>query len=256
VGWRIKCQLAQAEFTTPQLLSYTGQDRLGRAAVVDRGRLGGVDRIGIQPGTGSMMTPEGKRSTSRSSNQQQWMMDLGLPKNPFEQAIERSVGVFLKGPDESWTKAKQQQDEQVQQAQAAYTQQAQQAQALGQPVAPFVPPQLPPLPNPFPPRPNDSEIIVATTYAKRLSKLFVDPQFSTFDAGWQQTAIDCYQRAMQALTPPPVLPKGVTISAKEDAPEAIAAAEQAAATGKAPAPPPMPQVQAAPSSMPMGAVPQ
>lgn len=102
-------------------------------------------------------------------------------------------------------------------------------QAVPQPMQPPTPPS-----NPFPPRPNDAEILVATTYAKRLSKLFVDPQFSKFDPLWQQTAIDCYNRAMQALQPPPVLPKGVVISAKAGDPATIAADEQAAATGKTP----------------------
>ncbi len=110
------------------------------------------------------------------------------------------------------------------------------------PAQPLQPPQPPP--NPFPPRPNDGEILVATTYAKRLSKLFVDPRFSDMDPLWQQPAIDCYNRAMQALTPPPVLPKGVNINAAVTDPSQIAADEQAAASGKAPAQPTAPQPQA------------
>ena len=118
-------------------------------------------------------------------------------------------------------------------------------QAAPQPMQPPIPPS-----NPFPSRANDGEIAVATAYAKRLSKLFVDPQFETFDPLWQQTAIDCYNRAMQALQPPPVLPKGVVIQAKAGDPASIAADEQAAATGKAPQPQ-APKIQttgAAPSS--------
>ncbi len=97
-----------------------------------------------------------------------------------------------------------------------------------QPLQPPVPP-----PNPFPPRPNDGEILVATTYAKRLSKL-VDPSFSAMDPLWQQPAIDCYNRAMQALTPPPVIPKGTVIQAKAGDAATLAAEEQAASTGKPP----------------------
>ncbi len=104
-------------------------------------------------------------------------------------------------------------------------------QAPAQPLQPPVPP-----PNPFPPRPNDGEILVATTYAKRLSRLFVDPRFSDMDPLWQQPAIDCYQRAMQALQPPPVIPKGVVIQDKVTDPASLAGAEQAAASGKAPQP--------------------
>lgn len=127
-GWRIKCQLAQAEFTTPQLLQFSGSEGSNETKWWTGEDMAGVDQIGIQPGTGTMMTPEGKAQYVAFLQSQQWMqpdqaaevalpgirMDLGLPENPFEQSIERAVGTWLEGPPEGWMEAKQGQDQLMQ----------------------------------------------------------------------------------------------------------------------------------------------
>jgi hypothetical protein len=268
-GWRLKCQLAQAEFTTPQLLSYTGQDNSDEPQWWTGEDMAGVDRIGIQPGTGSMMTPEGKAQYVAFLQSQQWMdpqraaqvalpgirADLGLPEDPFEAAIERGVSDFLQGPPEGWVEQQAQQQQAMQQAQAEYQQQTAPAAQLGQPVAPFVPPQMAPLHNPFPPRANDGEPMVAMVYLQRLSKLLVDPAFDKQPPPWQQTAIAAYQRAAIALQPPPVLPKGVNITEKAD-PSTVAAAEQGAISGmqkpgQAPQQPQIQQHAPAPKPVPL-----
>lgn len=144
-GWRIKCQLAQAFFSTPQLLEFSGSEGSNEAKWWTGEDFAGIDNIGIQPGTGTMMTPEGKAQYVAFLQSQNWMtpdtaaevalpgirMDLGLPENPFEQAIERAIGTWLQGPPDGWVEAKQEQD----QLMAGYQSELQQWQA-GQVVAP------------------------------------------------------------------------------------------------------------------------
>ena len=110
------------------------------------------------------------------------------------------------------------------------------------------PPVLPPLPNPFPDRPNDTKPAVALIYQKRLSKLFVDPKFmelKTKFPEWATLPEAMYMKVTQALQPPPVLPKGVVISDKVSG-GGIAQEEQAAMQGVQPAQPGQPQQPARP----------
>lgn len=257
-GWRIKCQLVQAVFKTPQLLDYTGTEGSEEPQWWTGENFAGVDRVGIQPGTGTMMTPESKAQYVAFLQQQRWLApdqaadvalpgirnDLGLPEDPYVAAIERSIDVWLQGPSPEWLQAAQQQ----QQVQQAYQQEvqafqaqpavqqhavmAQQAQAAGLPVPPGpqppAPPQLPALPNPFVPKPNDAEPAKATVVMKKLSRLFEDPDYAKQNPLWQQLPAAVYQRAVQALQPPPVLPHGVQIAMKGDA-ATVGAEEQAAA---------------------------
>jgi hypothetical protein len=74
---------------------------------------------------------------------------------------------------------------------------------MSQPL-PFTPPPSK-VPQPFKVRPNDGEPGVATVYVKRLSELFVDPQYSAQPPAWQQVVIDAYTRYQQALQPPPMV---------------------------------------------------
>lgn len=113
--------------------------------------------------------------------------------------------------------------------------------AMQQPMTPAPqPPVLPPLPNPFPDRPNDVEPAVALIYQKRLSKLFVDPKFMTFPPEWQSLPIAMYNKVTAALQPPPILPHGVSIVDKV-AGRDIGAEEQAASQGKPSPQPGQPQ---------------
>lgn len=220
-GGRIKCQLVQATFTTPMLIQYSGEEGSDQPQWWTGEDFAGVDRIGIQPGTGTMMTPEGKAQYVAFLQGQTWMspdeakevalpgirMDLGIPENVFEMAAERSCAAFLRGPTEQWLAAKKAQDEEVAGLRRAFDQEraqiGPQIAAQGVPVPEFQMPQMPPLPTPFPPRPNDVEPQVASAFAKRLSRLFMDPQFSKQPFEWQQTAVEAYTRYMQALMPPP-----------------------------------------------------
>lgn len=211
-GWRICGQIAMATFETPQLMQFSGEEGSVDPIWWTGEDLAGVDRIGVQPGTGTMQTPESKAQYIAYLQQNMWMtpetaasvalpsirMDLGIPKDPYEAAIERSVGLFLQGPpDPQWVQRKQQ-DQQV----MAQYQQA--IQPLQIQASAGVQVQIPPAPqptaaSPFPTRPNDTEPQVAEIYRKRLSKLFVDPKFSAQPPEWQGTAVEAYQRFVQTI---------------------------------------------------------
>lgn len=109
---------------------------------------------------------------------------------------------------------------------------------------PMQPPQPPMLPQPTPPpspfvdRVNESEPRVATVILKMTGKLMFDPRFAELKAkspGWAALVEQKYQAAAQALQPPPVLPKGVSIQEKVD-PSNVGEAEQNAIAGMRPPP--------------------
>lgn len=85
-------------------------------------------------------------------------------------------------------------------------------QAPQQPMQPPVPP-----PSPFTPKPNDTDPRKAMVVQKKLSAMFEMPEWMKFPPEWQALAVQAYQTAVQALQPPPVLPKGVNIDMKGDA---------------------------------------
>jgi len=142
-GWRIKCQLVQASFTIPQLMDYTGQEGSDEPTWWTGENFAGVDRVGIQPGTGTMMTPETKAQYVAFLQGQQWLppdqaadvalpgirSDLGLPQDPFVAAVERSVSNWLQGPPEGWIEANALYQQQLQAYQVQQQQMQQQAQA-------------------------------------------------------------------------------------------------------------------------------
>lgn len=208
-GWRIKCQIAQAEFTTPQLMQYSGDEGSSQPQWWTGEDMAGIDRIGIQPGTGTMMTPEGKAQYVAFLQGQQWMtpeeaakvalpgikMDLGIPENPYKEAIERAVALWLQGPTDEWMNAAKQQQQATEQADATAQQQFVAGEEVQQPA------QQTPLPTPFTPRPNDTRPDVAMIYAQRLSELFVDPQYAAQPPSWQKLVEEAYARYEAALVP-------------------------------------------------------
>ncbi len=258
-GWRIKCQLVQKDFSVPQLMQYTGSEGSDEPQWWTGENFAGVDRVGIQPGTGTMMTPESKAQYVAFLQQQQWLApdaaaevalpgirsDLGLPEDPFVAGIERSIDAWLLGPSEEWLQQSQQQAQERQAFQQQAQVASQQAAAVGQMPPVMQPPMLAPLPSPFVPKPNDAEPAKAMVVMKRLSKLFEQPEFANFPPEWQALPAQVYQAAAQALQPPPVLPKGVTITAKGDQTN-IGQEEYAAMHPQAPAPQSQSQQQAKP----------
>lgn len=183
-GGRIKCQLVQAEFKTSQLMDLAGEDESGQARWWTGEDFAGIDNIGIQPGTGTMMTAEGKAQYVAFLQSQNWMTpeqagevalpgiknDLGIPDDPIDNSIEREVGFWLQGPPK----------------------------AGADPTQPAAPPATP-----FTPRPNDNETVIATKVMKRLSKLMFDPKYTAFKQSapeWAAFVDQRYQSAAQAVT--------------------------------------------------------
>jgi hypothetical protein len=142
-GWRIEGQIFQSEFETPQLIKMSGEDASSQEQWWTGEDLGGIDDIGIEPGTGSLMTPEAKANLVAFAQEHQWLpadraadiamsgmsRDLGLPPDVVMSAIERSVRVWLKGPpNPEWVQQYQQYAQQKQvydQAQQQFQQQTQ-----------------------------------------------------------------------------------------------------------------------------------
>lgn len=159
-GWRITCQWAQSDFTTPQLVQATGDEASEDVQWWTGEDFAGIDEIGIEPGTGTMMTAEDKANYVSFLQGQNWIApdkaadigvigiarDLGLPTDSVKAAIERAVALWLKGPPQAaptappnpqtgqptqWIdtyKVWKQAQVQFQQAQAQYQQKQQQYQ--------------------------------------------------------------------------------------------------------------------------------
>lgn len=146
-GWRIQCQIAQAEFTTPQLIQFSGEDASNEEQWWTGEDFAGIDdRIGIEPGTGTFMTAEDKANYIAFMQGQGWLdaekagdigvtgiaRDLGLPTDVTVAAIERAIATWLKGPPEGWEgqwNAYSMQKQQYDQVMGAYQQEAQSFQA-------------------------------------------------------------------------------------------------------------------------------
>lgn len=207
-GWRICLQLAQAKYTVPQLIDATGEGGSDEAEWWTGEDLAGVDEVGIEPGTGSMMTPEGKANLVAYAQSMGWMpvrqaakvgltgvtRELGLPEDATEQAIEREMALWFKGPpNEEWLASAQQYQTQL----AAYNELVQAGQASGQPVTEPAP--TPPW-TPFRARPNDDEPVVAEAWREALSQAMMSPEYAAQPPEWQQVLNTRYTQARQAIT--------------------------------------------------------
>ena len=64
---------------------------------------------------------------------------------------------------------------------------------------PGAPPPIPPLFNPFDPRPNDDEPEVAAIRMRRLSRLLSQATFSKFSPNWRRLVIEEYTKARQVM---------------------------------------------------------
>ena len=94
--------------------------------------------------------------------------------------------------------------------------------------SPMMPQQPPvPPPSPFMPRANDQEPRIATLITKKFGVLMFEAEYAKQPPEWRALVDQKYQAAVKALTPPPVLPKGVNIAMQGDA-STIGAEEQAA----------------------------
>lgn len=213
-GWRIKCQIAQAEFSTPQLLKGAGSGASSEVKWFRGEDLAGVDDIGIEPGTGTLETPEGKANSAMFMQNAGWLTpdqaadvavtglsrDLGLPVDAVQEGINRAVTLWLKGPDPMWLQQIRVYNQQAQQMEQQAQAEMAQAQAVGAipiPRPPMAPPPAPPV-QPFAPKPNDSEPMVAVKWVKRLSKLMMSPEYEAQPPEWRQFLDQKYMSCRQA----------------------------------------------------------
>ena len=136
-GWRIVAQLVQAYFTTPQVMSPSGEQSSDEAEWWTGEDFAGIDDIGIASGSGTMMTAEDKANYVAFLQEQEWLSpdraaeigvggiarDIGLPRDSIEAGVERSVGLWLKGPpNDQWVPQYQQWKQAQTQYQAAQQQ--------------------------------------------------------------------------------------------------------------------------------------
>jgi len=218
--WKIKLQLAQAKLKTPQLVKAGGESTPYKARHFVGADLFGVNALALQPGTGTMMSPAEKAQYLAQGQQEQWLDkdeagalfrsamsdDLGLPKSPHEQRIDREIADWNEGPPPGWMALYQQH----QNAKQAAAQAALSSQGQPQPGADLQPPAatpaaaappaapLPPLPTPFEPTPNDEEPVVAKIRYTKLSALISSAEFKKQPKEWRTTVQDAYTAATYA----------------------------------------------------------
>lgn len=197
-GWRIIGQIVQAFYKVPQLIQFSGEGGSQQSQWWTGVDLGGVDEIGIEPGTGTTQTPEGKAQLVAYAQAQQWITpdkaakvallgvtrELGLPPDPVQNAIEREVAQWFKGPPEGWMPARPQMD------------------PMGQPVInpqTMQPMMTPPSFSPFVQRPANSEPMVAKTRMERLSEAQMSPEYTAFPPEWRALLDQEYTVMRQAL---------------------------------------------------------
>ncbi len=276
---RIKVEIAMSEFTTAQQINYVGDDGIFKQEEWSAIDFAQVGKFTIKAGTGGLVTPEQKvQNLSQLVNGQMLSIEeakdaarpafsrsLGLAPDPHIQRLERQITTFEKGPPSpEWI----QQWQQYQQQQQAYQQMQQNAQlaaqnaqaqsqhataTVGAPPAPVQPVQTamtPPVApwTPFGRLPTDMQPGIATMRMRRLGNMIDSAKFESFVPEWQAVGVAEYQameQVVQSVTPPPPLPKGVTVQGRADDAGTLAQEEQGAiAPSKAPPPKPPPsQVQ-------------
>lgn len=149
--WRIKCQLAMAKFTVPQMIRYEGEDGAYQQEWWTGTDFARITDVSMKAGSGTMMPPTQKVQYVSQLQQLGFMSPdeasdvarptfagtLGVPPDPQQQRIERQVGTWLKGPPnpdwlpqaQAFNQAKALADQQNAQAQQQYQQVVQQQQA-------------------------------------------------------------------------------------------------------------------------------
>lgn len=250
--WRILTELAMT-FDTPQMLRYVGEDG---AYQVDEWRgtdFALVGDIAIKPGTGTMRTPESKVNYTVSLLQIPGVLNpddaidairpayaaaIGLPEDDHNQAIERAVAAWLKGPPQGWGQLNAAYQQQLAGYQATM-QQYQAGVARIQQLAPQaeqasqesgdVPPAMPPIPpppqaptppwTPFAPRVIDTEPEIAKRWTRRLSKLIATTSYSGQPPEWRALVDQKYTQSRQVLMMAQQAAQAVQAAPQQGAPQ-------------------------------------
>lgn len=214
-GWRIKQQLARADFTVPMLVGYVGLDGAYKQEQWSSVDLSGAKDVQIAKGTGTMMSPTAKQEWLAGLQQYQWITPLeaaesirggitgmlGLQDNPHLMRVRRAVTEWRKGVPEGWMPPQPQ----MAPITDPVTGQAQLDPMTGQPaMQPQMDPMTgqpvmgPPSYNPFEPRVNDEEPEVAQIRARELSRCLASQDYTKHAPEWR-TLLDAeYERMAYA----------------------------------------------------------
>lgn len=252
--WRIKLQLAQAKLTVPQMVRLSGVESAYKQPWFVGADMCGVSEVALQAGSGSMMTPTEKAQHLGFLQQNQWLDpeqagelarasmqdDLGLPPNIHEEAVNRDIAAWSKGPPPGWMEQMQtflQQKAAYDQALAQATQieqvtdpataaanpaavqqmAAQQVEASG-----LATPQAPAVP--FEDRPCHQEQLIATYRHRAFSRMMDTVEYTKMPPLWRIPFDERYEQARVAA--------GVTTVAEQQQAQAQAIQQQAQGAAK------------------------
>ena len=112
---RIKIERVMADFSTPQQLSYVGEDGAYKQEEFSGVDFALIGKVTIKTGTGTLMPPDQKvqylgnlkeagflsPDEAMEAARPAFAKRLGLQSNPHEQYVERCIDAWLKGPPES-----------------------------------------------------------------------------------------------------------------------------------------------------------
>lgn len=222
--WTVKLQQAQARLTVPQLVKLAGENTSHKQRWFVGHDLIGVTDVLLAPGSGTMMTGQEKAQWLSWLQQNQWLSpeqagelarssmsdDLGLPPSPHEDRIDRALAEWADGPPEGWMEAYQAYQTWQQQVLVAEQQTQTKAQEMMQfgvdgqramnaaSVMFQVPPAPPPFYNPFSPRPNDEEPLVAREHHRKLTRFMATVEYTKWDGPWRQLFDERYAQAAWA----------------------------------------------------------
>lgn len=209
-GWRIKLQLARADFRTPHLIGYVGEDGAYKHEQFSSIDLSGAKDVQIAKGTGTMMSPAAKQEWLAGLQQYQWIspMDageairggiaglLGVQDNPHLMRARRALVEWRKGPPEGWLPPQPvmapavdpMTGQPIVDPMTGQPQMQPQVDEMGQPV------MGPPSYNPFEPRVNDEEPEVAAIRVRELSRALASSSYTKHVPEWRQLMDAEYER--------------------------------------------------------------
>jgi hypothetical protein len=112
---RIKCERVMSDFSTPQQLSYVGEDGAYKQQEFSGVDFALIGKVTIKTGTGTLMPPDQKvqylgnlkeagflsPDEAMEAARPAFAKRLGLQANPHEQYVERCIDAWLKGPPEA-----------------------------------------------------------------------------------------------------------------------------------------------------------
>lgn len=206
-GCRIMLQLVRAYYTTPQEISWVGDDGRYKQKHWTASDLGSTKEVRIAKGSFTQMTPMAKAQLANVYREQGLLNPMesehiveanlspvfGLQDNPHRMRVRRQIALWSEGPKGP-----------------PVPPMASPAPLGAPPVAgpPGAPPQPPP--NPYAaelaaiwaPIPADTEPAIAQLRTYELARAMASTKFQKWPPAWQQGMVQSYQQARQATGVP------------------------------------------------------